>query len=370
MRTAVSIEPDSGITDEERAFIRKLSLNDSNKKRLLEGQAHFFKVKLDREVRLPMGSAVCSAGRVGNGFVVKGCDFGYNRSRGILIKASHGEVSGNKITHGWMAAVLIAPEFWWFEAASSSDLVIKNNVIEGCRRPAIEVLALGGNGKPLPSGAHRDIRIAGNHILESAWPNIRVTSTSSLAIEDNQLTSAEPGPFVPPVAHPWNWGTAKPQPVLTEQCNESTAKLRRRERRRSFMKSMHVIMWALAVRLALAGGLISLPAATAADPNKDLTSPDPVYDIDPAEAARNQYYDQPERPQFHYTPIQGHIGDATGLIFYQGEFHLFYMSDKWERRRNRHKCWGHAISRDLLHWQEMPSVLDPVIDHKPAAAAA
>src|SRR5580698_1965103 len=98
-------------------------------------------------------------------------------------------------------------------------------------------------------------------------------------------------------------------------------------------------------------------------------APSPSYDIDPAEAARNQHYQQAERPQFHYTPIQGHIGDATGLIFYKGEYHLFYMSDKWERRRNRHKCWGHAVSGDLLHWEELPSVLDPVLDHKPGSGS-
>ncbi len=68
------------------------------------------------------------------------------------------EVSGNTISHGWMAAVLVAPEFWWFESASSSDLVIRDNKIVGCRRPAIEVIAPGGNGKPLPSGAHHGRR--------------------------------------------------------------------------------------------------------------------------------------------------------------------------------------------------------------------
>lgn len=46
---------------------------------------------------IPDGSAVCNPLRTGNGFVVKDCDFGHNRSRGILIKASKGEVTGNRI---------------------------------------------------------------------------------------------------------------------------------------------------------------------------------------------------------------------------------------------------------------------------------
>ncbi|MEP6669638.1 MAG: right-handed parallel beta-helix repeat-containing protein [Chthoniobacter sp.] len=215
---AVKIEPDAGITAEEKAFFQKLNLNDRNKRRLLGGEATFYAVTLDRAVPLAMGSAVCSSQRVGNGFVVKGCDFGYNRSRGILIKASHGEVSGNKITNGWMAAVLVAPEFWWSEAASASDVTIKDNIIIGCRRPAIEVTAKGGNGQPLPSGAHRDLRITGNTFTQSVWPNIHVASTSGLLISDNHPTPNDPANFVPPLESRWNWQNGRPSAIVTEFC--------------------------------------------------------------------------------------------------------------------------------------------------------
>ncbi len=217
--SAVKIEPDAPLNDEELAFIRKLNLNAGNKERLLGGKEHVYAVTLDRDVILPIGSAICSGNRVGNGFVVRGCDFGYNRSRGILIKASRGEVSGNTITHGWMAAVLVAPEFWWFEAASSSDVVISGNTIIGCRRAAIEVLALGGNDKPLPSGAHRNLSIIGNTITDSAWPNVHVSSTDGLVIRNNRLAATEPTSFVPPLTHPWRWGTGMPTTIVTEQCD-------------------------------------------------------------------------------------------------------------------------------------------------------
>ena len=117
--------------------------------------------------------------------------------------------------------------------------------------------------------------------------------------------------------------------------------------------------------LAMLAVICLASGAVAAKPDKN--QPDPYYDIDPLEAAQNQHYRQPYRPQFHYTPIQGIIGDATGLLLSQGGYHLFYMSDKWERRKNRHRCWGHAISRDLLHWEELPSILDPVLDNKPGS---
>jgi hypothetical protein len=119
--------------------------------------------------------------------------------------------------------------------------------------------------------------------------------------------------------------------------------------------------------LAMLAVICLVSGTVAAKPDKN--QPDPYYDIDPLEAAQNQHYRQPYRPQFHYTPMQGIIGDATGLVFSQGEYHLFYMSDKWERRKNRHKCWGHAISRDLLHWEELPSILDPVLDNKPGSGS-
>src|SRR5947209_18735166 len=92
-------------------------------------------------------------------------------------------------------------------------------------------------------------------------------------------------------------------------------------------------------------------------------------DLNPAEVAGEQHYRQPLRPQFHYTPVQGHIGDATGLIYYGGEYHLFNMYDEWSRRRLAHKRWGHAISTDLIHWEQMPPVLDTLLDNHPGSGS-
>src|SRR2546423_222676 len=80
--------------------------------------------------------------------------------------------------------------------------------------------------------------------------------------------------------------------------------------------------------------------------------PDSTFDITLEEIAGQRHYNHPLRPQLHYTPLQGHIGDATGLFYYAGEYHLFYMYDQWSRRRLAHKQWGHAVSRDLIHWEE------------------
>src|SRR5258706_12306714 len=48
-------------------------------------------------------------------------------------------------------------------------------------------------------------------------------------------------------------------------------------------------------------------------------------------------YTERYRPQFHFSPRKGWIGDPDGLIRYRGEYHLFW--------------WGHATSTDLVHWK-------------------
>ena len=206
------MQPDpTPITEEEKNLIQKLGLNENIRTGLLTGKARFYTLTLDREIVLPAGSAVCCPLRIGNGFAVQDCDFGHNRSRGILIKASKGEVSGNRIIHSRMAAVLVSPEFWWMEAGCPSDLVIQNNLIKGCLQTPIQVHARGGNRQILPAGALRNISILDNRIEDCAWPLIHVTSTTGLTLKGNVL------PAAPPRQVPGNQG--KPvEPVRLENC--------------------------------------------------------------------------------------------------------------------------------------------------------
>ena len=214
----VSLEPDAEVTAAEQQFLAKQGLDASLKEYLTH--ARTFRVTLDREVELPMGSALCSTARTGNGFVVRGCNFGFNRSRGILVKGSDGLIEGNTLVGNVMAAIMVAPEWWWLESGSSNNVKILNNTIRDCGAVAIAVYAFGGAPGVAPAGAHNYITISGNTITGCPLPNILVTSTRCLDLGRNVSEGYE-GRTTSEWTR-WRFGLMdkKLEPVMTINCEE------------------------------------------------------------------------------------------------------------------------------------------------------
>lgn len=69
-------------------------------------------------------------------------------------------------------------------------------------------------------------------------------------------------------------------------------------------------------------------------------------------------YAEQHRPQFHFSPPANWMNDPNGMVYYDGEYHLFYQyypdSTVWGPMH-----WGHAVSKDMVHWENLPIALYP-----------
>ncbi len=76
------------------------------------------------------------------------------------------------------------------------------------------------------------------------------------------------------------------------------------------------------------------------------------------QTGEDNYYQEPHRPQFHFSPAEKWMNDPNGMVYYEGEYHLFYQyhpdSTIWGPMH-----WGHAVSTDLVHWKHLPIGIYP-----------
>lgn len=92
----------------------------------------------------------------------------------------------------------------------------------------------------------------------------------------------------------------------------------------------------------------------------DTTAPNPAIAQAMAAVAAGvaKAESDPRRPRYHFLPPAHWMNDPNGTIYHNGYYHLFYQhnpyADVWD-----HMHWGHARSRDLVHWEHLPIALWP-----------
>jgi beta-fructofuranosidase len=74
-----------------------------------------------------------------------------------------------------------------------------------------------------------------------------------------------------------------------------------------------------------------------------------------AESREKQSTDR-YRPLYHFVSPESTLNDPNGLSFWQGNWHMFYQAYPPEDKRQH---WGHAISKDLIHWKDLPYAIYP-----------
>ena len=106
------------------------------------------------------------------------------------------------------------------------------------------------------------------------------------------------------------------------------------------MKKPAIIMWVIAT------ASVAVAAQSPANPEAD-----PYPGVD---------YNQKYRPQFHFTSKKNWTNDPNGMVYYDGEYHLFFEHNPSGLGATLGKMsWGHAISKDMIHWKQVQHTILP-----------
>ena len=107
--------------------------------------------------------------------------------------------------------------------------------------------------------------------------------------------------------------------------------------------------------------VVSLPAGSKRDREVIIVTEAPEAFADDVEAETAAVSDEEKKPQcsrpcLHFTPAHGWMNDPNGLVYADGIYHLYFQYNPFHVKWNN-MTWGHAVSRDLLHWEEKQPVL-------------
>lgn len=168
---------------------------------------------------MALGDLVYNESHTGKGFLIRNNKVGYNRSRGILIKSSHGIVTDNEISGTAMNGILVAPEITWMGGGFADNVEIKYNKLfecmfektnQGMPPGALSVWYVNGIPQvPATAGAFSQMNIHHNTIQKCPYPAMVFVSVSGLTQNNNTV---EPYPCQTR-QHGLRWGAVNTLPV-------------------------------------------------------------------------------------------------------------------------------------------------------------
>ena len=177
----VSIQRDGRRTEDDSEKIEGLNLLP----KVVDLLQRAYAIELDRPVDLGAGSVIGSLNRMGNGFSITDSEFGNIRSRGILVKAGEGVISGNTVVNCQSQGIKISPEYIWLESGTSHDLLVEGNEIINSKAESILVDNIGS------AVMHENIDIVNNLIRSDSYPLIRIRGLDGGRVEDNELRDSD-----------------------------------------------------------------------------------------------------------------------------------------------------------------------------------
>jgi sucrose-6-phosphate hydrolase SacC (GH32 family) len=111
------------------------------------------------------------------------------------------------------------------------------------------------------------------------------------------------------------------------------------------------VMVALLVTFAVISPLLAQVSSPA-------NSVDPAKDMQTFQSYLDTGYNQKHRPQFHFTSRKNWLNDPNGMVYYDGEYHLFFQHNPKENKWGN-MTWAHAVSKDMVHWEQLPHAILP-----------